>query len=41
MIAVHRETKNRFDNLQFPDYVKGNDSKLRYIIEKFERMNQQ
>ena len=35
MIALDRETKKRFRNLNFPDYITTDIARIKYIIEKF------
>lgn len=35
MIAVNPETKNKFRSLPFPDYLRTDEARIRFIIDKF------
>ena len=38
MIAVNKNTKEEFTNLPFPSYIKTNEARVRYVIEKFKHI---
>jgi hypothetical protein len=40
MIAVNELTKTEFHNLPFPDYIKTNEARIRYIIAKFHHIKE-
>lgn len=38
MIAVNPETKVRFRNLKFPDYIISDEQRIRFILDKWEKI---